>query len=160
MAEKIDLSKIEVHMIDVFIQSVQLIGLPKSLGAIYGLLFVSPEPLTRDTIMLRLNISLGSASMGLKQLRAFKAVRSVFVPGDRKDYFIAETEFRKLIAGYMNEEVFPHLEMVKERLAQIEESIETDHNVETDHVKMRLDKLSHWMETGADSLKGIIQLIK
>ena len=160
MAQKTPLSSIEISVIDVFVRSGQLMGFPKSLGAIYGLLFVSPKPLTRDAIMLRLNISLGSASMGLKQLRAFKAVKILFVPGERKDYFAAETEFRKLIAGFMHEEVFPHLEMVKERLAQIQENLETDQNMEADHVKMRLDKLSHWMETGADSLRNIIELIK
>ena len=72
-----------------------------------------------EDITRRLRISLGSASQGLKQLRAFRAVKTTYVPGHRRDFFVAETEFRKLVSGFVGEEVFPHLESAGERLVSI-----------------------------------------
>ena len=54
-----------------FINFLRIIGLQKSVGEIYGLLFVSAKPLSMDDIMNRLDISLGAASQGLKLLRAW-----------------------------------------------------------------------------------------
>ena len=54
------LSQLEAEVIEIFVRAAQLIGLPKSYGEIYGLLFLSAEPLSMDQIMRRLSISLGS----------------------------------------------------------------------------------------------------
>ena len=113
------LTVLETEVVDIFVRGVQVVGLPKSLGEIYGLLYASAEPLSMDSIMRKLRVSLGTASQGLKQLRGFRAVRTVYVPGQRKDFFEAETEFRKLAAGFFREEVFPQLENTGERLARI-----------------------------------------
>ena len=64
-----------------FINFLRLIGLPKSVGEIYGLLFMAPRPMAMDEIMERLEISLGAASQGLKLLRSFGAVRVVYERG-------------------------------------------------------------------------------
>ena len=60
------LSELELEAIDMFINFLRLIGLQKSVGEIYGLLFVSSRPLCMEEIMNRLNLSLGTASQGLK----------------------------------------------------------------------------------------------
>jgi len=44
----------EVAMIDSFVRAAALIGLPRSIGEIYGLLYCSPGPLTFDEIEARL----------------------------------------------------------------------------------------------------------
>lgn len=97
----------------------QLLGYPKSLGEIYGLLYVSPEPLSMDQVRRRLNLSLGSASQGLKALRGLKAVRTVYIPGERKDFYEAETFIRSLIAGFLLDEVQPLLESGKTRVQHL-----------------------------------------
>ena len=75
-------------------------GLPRSVGEIYGLLYFSPSPLSMDQICTKLEISVGSASQGLKTLRSLKSVKSVYVSGERKDYFLAETEFHTTLQFY------------------------------------------------------------
>ncbi|MEM6279416.1 MAG: hypothetical protein AAF733_08065, partial [Verrucomicrobiota bacterium] len=62
--------QIEEEIIDYFVSFVQMLGLPKSVGQIYGTLFASPEPLVMDDIVERLGISKGSASQGLSLLRS------------------------------------------------------------------------------------------
>lgn len=54
---------------------VQVFGVPKSVGQIYGLLYGTPEPLSFSDIVERLEISKGSASQGLQLLRSLGAVK-------------------------------------------------------------------------------------
>lgn len=63
------------------------LGLPRSLGQIYGLLFLSAKPLSLDDIVRLLGISKASASTGTRQLAAWGAIRQVWIPGERRDYF-------------------------------------------------------------------------
>src|SRR5664279_941808 len=58
-----------------FSEVVQVFGVPKSVGQIYGLLYASPEPLSFSDIVERLDISKGSASQGLQLLRSLGAIR-------------------------------------------------------------------------------------
>src|SRR5690606_34341859 len=119
---------------EVFVRAAQMIGVPKSVGEIYGLLYLSEKPLSMDQIVERLKISVGSASQGLRQLRGFRAVKTVYVPGERKDFYRAETEIRKLVSGFVSEEIRPHLESGGERIIRmqtllggIEEGEEKEH---------------------------------
>ena len=63
------LSDLEVESIEMFINFLRLLGWPKSVGEIYGLLFVSAQPLAMADIMARTGMSLGAASQCLKLLR-------------------------------------------------------------------------------------------
>jgi len=104
-----ELSAVEVGVIDLFVRLVQTLGIAKSLGEIYGLLFVSAEPLPMDEIISLLNISKGSVSQGLKQLKAFGAVRTVYRIGDRRDHWEAELKLKKLVGGFLREQLQPRV---------------------------------------------------
>jgi DNA-binding transcriptional ArsR family regulator len=58
-----------------FSEVVQVFGVSKSVGQIYGLLYSSREPLSFSDIVERLEISKGSASQGLQLLRSLGAVK-------------------------------------------------------------------------------------
>ena len=60
------MSEADRRIVDLFVDGVRVIGLPKSIGEIYGLLFVSRDPLSLDDLVARLGISKGSASQGLR----------------------------------------------------------------------------------------------
>ena len=47
--------------IDFFVRMMSIMGFPRSVGEIYGLLYFSQQPLSMDKIMDKLRISLGSA---------------------------------------------------------------------------------------------------
>ena len=80
---------LEFESIDFFVRLMRLLGLPRSVGEIYGLLYFTPSALTMDQIASRLEISIGSASQGLKTLRSLKAVKTTYVQGDRRDHYLA-----------------------------------------------------------------------
>jgi DNA-binding transcriptional regulator GbsR (MarR family) len=73
------------------------------MGRIFGLLYLSPEPLPRPEIQRRLAISVGSASMTLKALLRWGVVHRVRVPGKRADHYAAETDFWKMISRVLDE---------------------------------------------------------
>jgi hypothetical protein len=58
------LSPVEAEVIELFVQFSRALSLPRSYAEIYGLLFVSPSPLTQNQLEERLQISKDSTSMG------------------------------------------------------------------------------------------------
>ena len=117
------LAEWEKAVIDLFLNAANSGGLPKSVGQIYGLLFCRDEPLAMDEIMDFLSISKGSASQGLRSLRQLGAVKTQYLAGQRKEYFVAEIRLRKLVAGFLKEQAEPHLEKGVERLRQLRELV-------------------------------------
>jgi hypothetical protein len=71
----------EEEMVSFFVDAAELLGVPKSVAAIYGIIFASPSPLSFSEISSRLDFSNGSISQGLKALREIGAIR-VVVPSD------------------------------------------------------------------------------
>jgi DNA-binding transcriptional regulator GbsR (MarR family) len=142
------LTSIEMDVIGVFVNAVKLLGMPRSVGEIYGLLFITPEPLPLDALVVRLGISKGSASQGLKVLRGLGAVKQVYVGGDRRDHYAAETELKKLVAGFIREEVSPRLEDGGERLEQLRAAAEGAEAGLVDFYRARVGKLSQWHARG------------
>ena len=65
----------------------QALGLSRSAGQIYGLLYLSDKPLSLDDMVDLLSISKGSASMGTRHLASWGVIRQVWVPGDRRDFY-------------------------------------------------------------------------
>lgn len=149
-AERRSLSDLETEVIDLFVNGVRVLGLPKSIGEIYGLLFASPEPLSFDQILERLEISKGSTSQGLRFLRSLGAARTVYIAGTRKDFYVAETELKKLVAGFIRGELRPHLESGSDRLARLQALVESrpsDPDLEDDSLEFyqsRIGKLRIW----------------
>lgn len=114
------LAEREVELLDICVRIAQFIGLPKSVGELYGLLFVSAEPLPLDMFVERLQMSKGSASQGLKQLRALGAIKPSYVAGDRRDHYVAETDLNKLVGGLLRERIQPAVADLAERLQRIQ----------------------------------------
>jgi DNA-binding transcriptional regulator GbsR (MarR family) len=132
-------------MIESFVRAAALIGLPRSIGEIYGLLYCAREPLNFDEIAERLSISRGSVSQGLKTLRQIGAVKVAYRPGSRKDHFAPELSVERLVRGFVKDQVQPHLESAEERFAQAERSIAEEPDAERRrHAEQRLGTLRSW----------------
>jgi len=121
----------EAAVIDLFLNAANSFGLPKSYGQIYGLLFCRDQSLSMDEVMKLLDISKGSTSQGLRALRRLGAISIVFEPRDRKERFVAEIRLRKLVGGFLREQVDPHLDKGVGRLKQIEALLENLDNKES-----------------------------
>jgi DNA-binding transcriptional regulator GbsR (MarR family) len=78
-------------------------GFTRTMGRAFGLLYLSREPLAQSEIQKRLGISAGSASMTLAALGRWGVVHRVWVRGQRREHYQAETDFWKMISGVLNE---------------------------------------------------------
>ena len=151
---------IEIESIDFFVRMMSILGMPRSVGEIYGLLYFSAVPLPMDQIVLRLGISMGSASQGLKTLRSLKAVRTSYIPGDRRDHYLAETEFRRLFSNFIKEEIMPHMESAKERIAKMEEALPVQDEKSAEFYEIRIEKLKRLTRAGGRLLPALAGLLK
>ena len=143
--EKLSLPPWEMAVIDLFLNAAISVGLPKSLGQIYGLLFCRDEPLAMDEIMELLSVSKGSASQGLRSLRQLGAVKSQYLAGQRKEHYVAEIRLRKLVSGFLKEQAEPHLEKGKARLSHLQELVDaTEVENSADRGRRRTNILAGW----------------
>ena len=154
-----ELSELEIEAIELFINFLKLIGLPKSVGEIYGLLFVSPKPLAMDDLMQRLQISLGAASQGLRLLRSFGAVKVVYVPGDRRDHYLADLDLSNFATVFIKEELRPRMERALDRIARMEELSSDLNAAERKSAHVRIERLKHWLEKGQTMLPWILKFL-
>ena len=153
------LSELEIESIDLFISFMKLIGLPKSVGEIYGLLFVTGEPLNAEQITERLQISAGAASQGLKLLRSFGAVRSVYVPRERRDHFSADLDLSTFASAFIKEELNPRLEHGSERIQRMEILANDLDGSEREAAFRRIERLRHWMERGRKMMPWLLKFL-
>ncbi|MEO8206159.1 MAG: hypothetical protein ABI615_08255 [Chthoniobacterales bacterium] len=155
-----NLTPLEIEAIDLFISFLRIVGLPKSVGEIYGLLFASSRPLAMDELIARLHISTGAASQGLKLLRELGAVKTIYTPGARKDHYTADLELSRFATVFIKEELQPRLGRGLERVRRMEELLAEFPESEQKAASERLTKLRHWLEKGDTMLPWIIEFLK
>jgi len=155
-----DLNELEVEAIEMFINFLRLIGLPKSVGEIYGLLFVAPRPMAMDEIMERLSISLGAASQGLKLLRSFGSVRVVYERGERRDHYVADLELSRFATVFIKDELQPRMDMAAERIKRMEQALAALPAKERKATRQRIERLKHWLDKGRKLLPWLIRFMK
>ncbi|MCH7226456.1 GbsR/MarR family transcriptional regulator [Haloferula sp. A504] len=141
------LSDLERQIVDFFVDGVRVLGMPGSVGEIYGLLFISRDPLSLDDLVQRLGISKGSASQGLRTLRGLGAVKEAEVPGMRRAHFEAAVDLKRLAGGFIREQVRPHLESGQLKVGRLFEAVAAEEDRESrEFYDERVAKLEGWMK--------------
>jgi len=135
-------------------------GFTRTMGRAFGLLYLSREALSQAEIQSRLGISAGSASMTLTALGRWGVVHKVWVRGQRREHYQAETDFWKMISGVLNErerrEIGAAVEVVGRAQAAARRA-----KADADFVSERLDRLGDICrigETMLDMLLGQLTL--
>ncbi len=135
------ISDIEREIIAFFVNAAQSIGLPKSYGEIYGLFFASEHPLALDEVINKLQISKGSASQGIRFLKSINALNAIYLPGDRRDHYVAETSLRLIADGLINQKIAPQLREGIERLKSLKNQYEPS---ELAPLKSKIKNIDLW----------------
>ncbi|MBI2862993.1 MAG: hypothetical protein HYX94_00320 [Chloroflexi bacterium] len=78
-------------------------GFSKIVGQLYGLLYLSPAPLSLDDMAVALGASKGNVSINVRLLERLGMVRKVWQRGERKDYYEAETDFWQIVKDILRE---------------------------------------------------------
>jgi DNA-binding transcriptional regulator GbsR (MarR family) len=134
----------EEEMVSFFVDAAELLGVPKSVAAIYGIIFASPEPLSFSEISARLDLSSGSVSQGLKALREIGAIQEVSTDKDRLERFAPDLELRKLILRFLDQKVQKQLRSGQNRLDELTRLMPKGKNGGEKTLRVRLHYLEQW----------------
>ncbi|MGC4064176.1 MAG: hypothetical protein QM784_05945 [Polyangiaceae bacterium] len=110
-------------------------GFPKAMGAVYAAVYLSPEPLSLDGIVEAVGVTKGGLVAHLRSLERLGIVERQNRPGDRKDYYVASSDFRGIVRKILQErekrEFDRALSSVEEALAMLAEVTATDKETAT-----------------------------
>lgn len=101
-ARKDDLSP-ALRVCDAIGGLVEFWGFSRQLGRIWALLYLSPRPLAAAEVQRELAISAGLASGALRELLRWGVARKVWQPGERRDFYEAETDLWKMVSRVFEE---------------------------------------------------------
>lgn len=158
--ETVALGAVERQVVDFFVDGVKVLGLPRSIGEIYGLLFVSREPLALDDLVVRLGISKGSVSQGLRTLKGLGAIREVQVGAERRTYFEAAVELKRLVGGFIREQIRPHLDSGNAKIGRMKTLVRAEQDpARQAFLDDRLTRLEHWLKSGGRVLPVLQKIL-
>jgi DNA-binding transcriptional regulator GbsR (MarR family) len=133
-------------------------GFRKALGRLWTVLYIAAEPLPASTLAERLSMSAGAVSMSLGELQRWGVVRRVWRPGERKEFYEAETDFWKMISKVFDERERLLVESVRSRLEQAAARLAAARSTaEVRASAERVDRLLSFVGVAETALDGFIQ---
>jgi DNA-binding transcriptional regulator GbsR (MarR family) len=147
-----DIVAFESELVSFFLDAATLLGVPKSVAAVYGIVFASPEPLSFSEISARLNFSNGSVSQALRVLREIGAVRAAEpetmtldakAPAAR-ERFVPDLELRKLVGRFLEQRLEKQLDAGSSRLDSLKRTVPAGDRRATVELTRRLASLRDW----------------
>lgn len=120
-------------------------GFNKAMGQIYGLLYLSKEPVSLGEIADQLGISKGNASLNIRMMERWRVIQPVSKKGDRKDYYQAETDFWKIVHDIINERDRKEIDHTLNTISSISDLVKkitsADRSPESSFYNERLDRM-------------------
>lgn len=114
-------------IVDAFVEAVGELGasfgISRVVAQIYGLLYLSEEPLSLDDICAALKISKGSASVNIRYLENWQAVKRLWIKGERKDYYQANPDIKEIVYRRLKEGLERRFNKFNQQLTAIEKEI-------------------------------------
>ncbi|UXS04360.1 GbsR/MarR family transcriptional regulator [Agrobacterium tumefaciens] len=126
-------------------------GINRTVGQVYALLYLSPEPLCADDLVEALAISRSNVSMSLKELQAWNLAILKHLPGDRRDFFTTPEDvwhiLRILAEERKKREIDPTLSVLREILMTTPESESERHaQKRIEDMKVLIEQLTGWYD--------------
>ncbi len=135
------LDALERDIIAYWVQTATLLGYPRSVGEIFGYIFLSEQPVNADDLVEHLGISRSGAGQGLKALLDIGAIRPAHNIADRRDHYQMQSDLGVLVKQFLNVRVFPPLEELRRQRDALKETVAASRNP---HLAQRFEKLLRW----------------
>ena len=120
------ISKLEVDVLCLFGRFLKVLGYPKSVGEIYGILYLSGFSMPMGDISDRLGLSMGSVSQGLKALKEIDVIEVSHCEEDRKDHFKAKTDFGRFLRCFLKDQIQPGVKNIGHSIDRIRQEASSD----------------------------------
>jgi len=131
-------------MIELGVAAATAFSLPRSVGSIFGLIFACPQPIGLEDLVEKLEISRGSASMGLNFLLKMGAIKQAEVEGIRRALYEPEMSLRRLLDGLLQATILPHLQSGGEKLENLETLLSEESPADRKILAKRIVTLRAW----------------
>ena len=132
--------------VEVLGQLAQFWGFTRTMGRVFGLLYLSPDPLDQAQISESLEISSASVSLSINGLVRWGAVRKARVPGSRKLRYESETDFRKIVTSVLQSRERQTLEDAVDAIAHALDKLKRSRDAEgeaDENTLFVLERLKH-----------------
>ncbi|MCP4416115.1 MAG: hypothetical protein GY805_05815 [Chloroflexi bacterium] len=120
-------------------------GFSEVMGRLYGTLLMVPEPLSLDDLADTLRISKGSVSMNMRALERWGMATEVWVRGERKKYYSAESDLWQVIRNVLDSrerrEVQLALQVLSESVAKLQSANEKLTSEDQELAKYYLERI-------------------
>jgi DNA-binding transcriptional regulator GbsR (MarR family) len=145
----------------------QFWGFPRAMGALYGAIYLSPDPVSLDELVELTAITKGAVSTNVRALERLGMVQRINRLGERKDFYLAETDFWKVIKGILREreksEFDLALRSVDECLALLDQDGENNHSSQEQSAlaafyRQRLGAMQAFFRTLDNLVAGLLAL--
>jgi HTH-type transcriptional regulator, glycine betaine synthesis regulator len=148
----------ELEVADTIGQLMEFWGFKRPMGRIWALLYLAPQPLGAAEIGEELHMSAGAVSMALSELAKWGAVRKTWRPGERRDYYEAETGIGRLVQRVLRERELSLVQKFGEALdaaaTTLSESGEASEEIE--FKRARLKELAALSKLGESLLSALV----
>jgi len=137
-------------------------GFPKGMGAIFAVLYLSPEPLSLNEIVEQTGLTKGAISTEVRTLARMGLVHRSSKLADRKDYYEAETDFYKSIRSILkerqNSEFDRALRSVQESLTELESGSVVGDEAQVEFIRERIKALQDFFNAFDTLTSAVIKL--
>ncbi len=139
-------------------------GFKRHMGRIWSLLYLSDEPLGANELRDRLELSAGSVSMALNDLLRWGVVKRVWIHGQRRDFFVAESNLWKMISRVFRErelvEVLEAIGSMEQALASLDvhlKSSDAEVRARAQAQQARIQRLLDLARLGRRLIEGLLE---
>ena len=113
----------ELEVADTIGRLMEFWGFKRPMGRMWTLLYLSPSPLGAAELGEQLKMSAGAVSMTLNELLKWGAVKKSWRPGERRDFYEAETSIGKLVQRVLRERELELVRQFSEALSNADQTL-------------------------------------
>ncbi len=139
-------------------------GFPRGVGAVFAVLYLAPGPLSLDEIVHGSGLTKGAVSTDVRALARMGLVHRSSRPGDRKDYYLAETDFyraiRSILGERQNVEFASSIQAVRDTLTRLKSARGSIDESEREFLIARLQALQDFFDAIDSLTRAVVRLDK
>jgi DNA-binding transcriptional regulator GbsR (MarR family) len=150
------LGELDRAIIAYWVQIATQLGYPRSIGEVFGYIFLSEQSVNADDLVDHLGISRSGAGQGIKTLLDIGAIRPAHNIANRREHFQMQSDLGVLVKQFLNVRVFPPLEELRRQRDVLNETVAKTSNA---HLKQRFDKLQGWQNKATPLISVLKTLI-
>ncbi|UBM57966.1 transcriptional regulator [Marinilongibacter aquaticus] len=131
-------------------------GINRTMSQIHALLLLSPSALNADQIMAELQISRGNVNMNLRELMSWNLIFKQLIPGERKEYFVAEKDIWKVARQIAKERRRREIEPIINTMEEIKSELAPDTQEKKEMLKI-IEDIGKVTQFANDTIESVLK---